>query len=107
MRIASSKSRPTQSSLASVSMNMGRRLAAGYGGYNAAEEGRSSNDWDEDDGEGPFDDPSEDVEGKYHTLYEQRMNPFAEVSVYLYGVCGVLQYSAALRNGCPLCRDIN
>jgi len=35
------------------------------------EEGRSSEEWQEDGGE---------VEKKYHSLYEQRMNPFAEFS---------------------------
>jgi hypothetical protein len=67
MRI-SKPSRSTASSLASVSMNMGRRLS-GYG----AEEGRRDEDDDEESGGG-------DVEGRYHQLYEQRMNPFAEFS---------------------------
>jgi hypothetical protein len=69
MRI-SKPSRSTTSSLASVSLNMGRRLT-GYG----AEEGRRDEDDDEESGGGG------DVEGRYHQLYEQRMNPFAEVAI--------------------------
>lgn len=41
--------------------------------FGSIEEGRSHDDDDD------FDDQMSNIEGKYHQLYEQRMNPFAEV----------------------------
>ena len=41
--------------------------------FDSMEEGRSHEDDDD------FDVQVSNVEGKYHQLYEQRMNPFAEV----------------------------
>ena len=61
--------------IATKSASAGRRNNdASHYGYGAAEEGRSN----EEDEYGAY--GAEEVEGKYHLLYEQRMNPFAEFS---------------------------